>query len=55
MPNGEGLVTFFKILMAMDLLGCYFHAGLQTTFNTREELEKTEQEIINFCTLIEDN
>ena len=55
MPNGEGLVTFFKILMAMDLLGCYFHAGLQTTFNTREELEKTEQEIINFCTVIEDN
>jgi len=41
--------------MAMDLLGCYFHAGLQTTFNTREELEKTEQEIINFCTVIEDN
>ena len=55
MPNGEGLVTFFKILMAMDLLGCYYHAGLQTTFNTREELEKTEKEIINFCTVIEDN
>ena len=54
MPDGEGIVTFFKILMGMDLLGCYFHSGLQTTFNTQEEFEKVEQEIINFCTAIED-
>ena len=54
MPDGEGLVTFFKILMGMDLLGCYFHSGLQTTFNTPEEFEKAEKEIVNFCTAIED-
>ena len=55
MPDGEGLVTFFKILMGMDLLGCYFHSGLQTTFNTQEEFEKVEQEIIKFFTAIEDS
>ena len=54
MPDGEGIVTFFKILMGMDLLGCYFHSGLQTTFNTQEEFGKVEQEIINFCTVRED-
>ena len=55
MPDGEGIVTFFKILMGMDLLGCYFHSGLQTTFNTPGELEIAEQDIINFFTTIEEN
>ena len=47
MPDGEGLVTFFKILMGMDLLGCYFHSGLQTTFNTKEEFEKGKKKLLN--------
>ena len=55
MPDGEGIVTFFKILMGMDLLGCYFHSGIQTTFNTPEELKIAKKDIIKFFTTMEDN
>ena len=51
MPDGKGLVTFFKILMGMDLLGSYFHSGLQTTFNTKDELKKAKSKMIRFYTL----
>jgi NDP-sugar pyrophosphorylase family protein len=55
MPDGEGIVTFFKILMGMDLLGCYFHSGIQTTFNTPEELKIAKKDIVKFFTTMEDN
>lgn len=51
MPDGKGLVTFFKILMGMELLGSYFHSGLQTTFNTKDELKKAKHKMIRFYTL----
>jgi len=51
MPDGEGLVTFFKILMGMKLLGCYFHSGLQTTFNTIDELKKAKHKMTRFYTV----
>ncbi|MBD3306018.1 NTP transferase domain-containing protein [candidate division KSB3 bacterium] len=50
MPNGEGLVTFYKILMAMNKLGVYYHPGLQVTFNTPEELVEAKNKIIRFYT-----
>ena len=55
MPDGEGIVTFFKILVGMDLLGCYFHSGIQTTFNTPEELKIAKKDIVKFFTTMEDN
>ena len=51
MPDGKGLVTFFTILMGMELLGGYFHSGLQITFNTKDELMKAKHKMIRFYTL----
>lgn len=50
MPNGEGLVTFFKILIALDKLGAYCHTGIHITFNTNEELILAENKFIDFYT-----
>ena len=55
MPNGKGLVNFFKILMKKELLGCYFHSGLQTTFNTEDELKMAKEKMVRFYTLSENN
>ena len=51
MEDGKGIITFYKILMGMELLGCYFHSGLQTTFNTKEELKTAKHQITRFFTL----
>ena len=48
MPNGQGLVIFYKILAAMNKLGVYYNSGLQVTFNTPEELEEAKDTIIRF-------
>ena len=45
LPDGEGLVTFFKILIALERLGVYEHSGLQITFNTKDELKAAEQNV----------
>jgi len=50
LPDGEGLVTFYKILMGMDKLGVYYHSGLQITFNTQEELKLAEEQLVRFYT-----
>ena len=51
MPDGDGIVTFYRILSAMNELGVYFHSDLHVTFNTPEELEIAKQEIANFFTV----
>ena len=53
MPDGEGLVTFYKILIALGNLGAFSHKGLQITFNTPEELKVAEKELIQFYTTTE--
>jgi len=53
MPNGEGLITFYKILISMEKLGVYNHSGLQITFNTKEELMAAEEKLIRFYTTLE--
>lgn len=50
MPDGDGLVTFFKILIALEKLGMYYHSGKQITFNTRSELVKAKDQFIGFFT-----
>jgi NDP-sugar pyrophosphorylase family protein len=52
-PDGAGLVTYFKILMAMEKLGVYYHSGLQTTFNTAKELEETQEHLNEFFSVPE--
>jgi len=54
LPDGEGLVMFYKILMAMDKLGTYLHTGLQVTFNTQQELARAQQQLSHFYTSRED-
>lgn len=50
MPDGQGLVTFYKILMGMEKLGAFYHSGLQVTFNTEDELKAAEEELVRFYT-----
>lgn len=48
MPDGQGLVTFYKILIALNKLGVYYHPGIQVTFNTPEELADARDKMIRF-------
>ena len=50
LPDGSGLVTFYKILIGMEKLGVYFHSGLQVTFNTEDELKAAEEQLVRFYT-----
>ncbi|MDR4508735.1 MAG: nucleotidyltransferase family protein [Candidatus Brocadiaceae bacterium] len=50
MPDGEGLITFYRILMAMEKLGTFYHSGLQITFNTEDELKDVRKKIADFYT-----
>lgn len=49
-PDGEGLVTFFKILLAMEKLGAWKYDGFQITFNTQKELSNAKQEWHHYYT-----
>ncbi|MFC1745499.1 NDP-sugar synthase [Candidatus Riflebacteria bacterium] len=55
LPDGKGLVSFFKILIALEKLGVYYHSGLEITFNTQRELKLAEKKWRNFFTAAEDN
>ena len=37
-PDGDGLIAFFKMLIAINKLYTYVHEGPDITFNTVEEL-----------------
>jgi NDP-sugar pyrophosphorylase family protein len=54
LPDGEGLVTFYKILIALDKLNTFYHSGLQITFNTEDELKVAQKQLIQFYTSIEE-
>ena len=51
MPDGEGIVTMFNMLLGMGKLGVYYSTGKQITFNTELELKQAEDELIDFFTL----
>jgi NDP-sugar pyrophosphorylase family protein len=55
MPDGEGLVSFYKMLIATNKLGAYDHTGLQITFNTPGELKFAEEALYQFYTNSETN
>jgi NDP-sugar pyrophosphorylase family protein len=54
LPDGEGLVTFYKILVAMEKLGLFHYSGMQITFNTEKELKLAREKFIDFYTTRED-
>lgn len=54
MPDGEGLVTCFRILLAMERLGVYRYPGLHLTFNTEDELKSAKDKLVEFYTSRED-
>ncbi len=49
-PDGQGLVAFYKLLIDMNKLGAYYHSGLEITFNTQEDLRIAEEKIMGFFT-----
>jgi NDP-sugar pyrophosphorylase family protein len=53
MPDGQGLVAFFKEWVARGRLHGYEHAGLQITFNSVSELEDAERALNEYYTLKE--
>jgi NDP-sugar pyrophosphorylase family protein len=51
MPDGSGLVAFFKVLIALGKLGVFYHSGLHINFNTQEELKAAEEKLGEFYTM----
>jgi len=54
MPDGEGLIAFYKALIEAGKLGVYYHAGRQITFNTEDELKLARKKILSFYTIKEE-
>jgi glucose-1-phosphate cytidylyltransferase len=50
MPDGKGIVTFFKILMSLGKLGALYYPGFQITFNTEDEVRIAREKMISFYT-----
>jgi len=50
LPDGKGLVAFFKILKERKKLYAYSHTGHDITFNTIEELGAAEEGFLKFYT-----
>lgn len=50
MPDGDGLVELFQVLISQTQLNMYQYAGAQITFNTHRELHQAEQDFISFFT-----
>ena len=50
LPDGNGLVELYKTLQEKNLLGSYFHGGLEATFNTKEELASAKSKVKRFYT-----
>ena len=50
LPDGEGLVRLIQDLTAKGGVGAFQYTGPQITFNTEQELQKAEHDIITFYT-----
>lgn len=50
MPDGNGLISLFNLLIKKGRLYCYKHKGLQITFNTIYEHRKAEEAFTKFFT-----
>lgn len=54
LPDGQGIVTLFKVLIAFEALGVFAHQGLEITFNTQKDLVQMEEKFSGFYTARED-
>lgn len=52
-PDGQGLVSFFGVLIERKRLATFEHAGVQITFNTESERRKAEEDLGQFYTYAE--
>ena len=50
MPDGDGLVALFQRLIEKRRLRLYPYTGPQITFNTQQELDRAECELVAFFT-----
>jgi NDP-sugar pyrophosphorylase family protein len=50
LPDGKGLIVFFKILRESNKLYAYSYEGHDITFNTIEELSAAEEGFLKFYT-----
>lgn len=50
MPDGEGLVTLFQRLIEKRRLRMYPYSGPQITFNTQQDLDRAERDLVTFFT-----
>ena len=50
LPDGDGLVKLFSLLISQRLLHMYPYSGPQITFNTSQELRQAERDITTFFT-----
>ena len=49
-PDGNGLITLFKRLIAVNKLFTYVHEGSEFTFNTVEELHEAKKGFLKIYT-----
>lgn len=54
LPDGDGLVAYFKKMISLDLLNGYEHDGFQLTFNTHKGLKEAAEQLKGFYTLSEE-
>ena len=50
MPDGDGLVALFQLMISQQQLNMYPYSGPQITFNTHQELRQAERDFISFFT-----
>jgi len=50
LPDGAGLVTLFRRLIEEKRVRVHTHHGPQITFNTRQERDQAERELVHFFT-----
>lgn len=50
MPDGEGLVMLFQRMIAKKCIRTYQYTGPQITFNTQQELNQAERDLLTFFT-----
>lgn len=50
LPDGQGLIAFFKKIRSLNKLYAYLHEGQDITFNTIEELSVAEEGFLKFHT-----
>ncbi len=52
-PDGEGLVLLFQRLIAQRRVKAFPYIGPQITFNTQQDLEQAEHDLVTFFTHVE--